>query len=251
MGHWYDKSGKACHTIRKGVVVRDTTLRDARALNLVPSVSEVLSIIAKPALENWKQDQSMMAALTLSRAIGEDDATYLARVRHDGRRQAQEAANEGTRIHSAVEKWFLGQSVPAEYWPHVSATRDALQGIFPDVHDWVSEKSFAHPLGFGGCSDLHSPSTGIVVDFKSTDKKRDSDKRLHYDQNYQLAAYQRGLNLIENDGAYDCANIFISRTEPGTVFTHIWRTEDIAQGWRVFEAALRLWKAVKGYTGEW
>lgn len=248
MGHWYDQSGKACHTIRKGVVVRDTTLRDARALNLVPSVSEVLSIIAKPGLEVWKSNQTMLASLTLPKVTGEDEATYLARIRSDSRRQAQEAANEGTRIHAAVEKWFLGQSVPAEYWPHVSATRDALQDMFPDVHDWVSEKSFAHPLGFGGCCDLHSPSTGIVVDFKSTDKKRDSDKRLHYDQHWQLAAYRRGLNLPWSE---PCANIFISRTEPGTVFTHVWTPEQIGHGEDVFRAALQLWKAIKGYTGEW
>jgi hypothetical protein len=248
MGHWYDQSGKACHTIRKGVVVRDTTLRDARALNLVPSVSEVLSIIAKPGLEVWKSNQTMLASLTLPKIIGEDEATYLSRIRSDSRKQAQEAANEGTRIHAAVEKWFLGQSVPTEYWPHVSATRDALQDMFPDVHDWVSEKSFAHPLGFGGCSDLHSPSTGIVVDFKSTDKKRDSGKRLHYDQNYQLAAYQVGLRLTSPS---TCANVFIGRTEPGTTFSHIWKPEEIQQGWRVFQSALNLWKAVKGYTGEW
>ena len=251
MGHWYSRSGKACHTIRKGVVVRDTTLRDARALNLVPSVSEVLSIIAKPGLERWKEEQVLMASQTLPKVDGEDEATYLARIRSDSRRQAQEAANEGTRIHASVEKWFTGGSVPAEHWLHVEATRDALAQLFPNVQDWVSEKSFAHPLGFGGCCDMHSPSTGIVVDFKTTDKKSGSDKRLHYDQNYQLAAYKAGLFQRDGGGDMPCANIFISRTEPGTVFTHVWTPEEISQGWRVFYAALALWKAVKGYSGEW
>ena len=44
-----------------------------------------------------------------------------------------------------------------------------LRRLFPDVDDWRAEDSFGHESGFGGKVDLHSPSTGIVVDYKGKD----------------------------------------------------------------------------------
>lgn len=252
MAHYYSRDGRPTHTLQgKNGLQRETTLKDARRLLLVPSVSEVLSVIARPGLEAWKSEQIMMAALTLPKLHGEDEATYLARIRQDSRRQAQEAANEGTRIHASVEKFYLGKSIPPEHWPQVEAATNAVRTLFPDVHDWQPERTFAHLLGFGGCCDLHSPSTGTVVDFKTTDKDRASDKRLAYDQYYQLAAYQVGLGLHECHGHSVCANVFISRTEPGIAFTHVWQTYDIERGWNVFKAALALWKELKSYNGGW
>jgi len=46
---------------------RNTTLRDARTMNLVPSVTTILNIAAKPALLAWMQQQVLYAALTLPR----------------------------------------------------------------------------------------------------------------------------------------------------------------------------------------
>src|SRR5262249_48688686 len=138
-----------------------------------------------------------------------------------------------------------------------------LKRLFPDVHDWVSEKSFAHPLGFGGKVDLHSPSSGIVVDFKTKDgdfTELDSygkPKKLAWDQNIQLAAYQVGLNLrsimcpnprifsgeildkaVPNVPKFQqCANLFVSRTHPGAVRSHVWSAEEVADGWRTFACA--------------
>jgi len=111
------------------------------------------------------------------------------------------------------------------------------------VDDWIAEASFAHESGYGGKVDLHSPSTGIVVDYKSTDAGRGSAKRFHYDQHWQLAAYQYGLKLQANK----CGNIFVSRTDPGVVFSHVWGVAEISEGLSVFQAALDLWKRLKKY----
>lgn len=237
--HWYDRSGAAAHSTNG----RATTLRDARKLGLCPSVTTVLGILDKPALTEWKVRQGILAALTLPRNESEPEETYLARILIDSKQQAQSAADEGTRIHDAIEQHFLGGTVPEEYRPHLKAVRSALWQSFPGVTDWVAEKSFAHPSGYGGKVDLHSPSTGIVVDYKGKDIAPEDTKRLAYDQHYQLAAYQHGLGLKPTIGC----NLFISRTHPGHVVPHLWTEVEMARGLTVFQAALALWKAVKSY----
>jgi hypothetical protein len=87
---------------------RPTTLRDARKLNLVPSVTTIMSVAAKPGLEAWKMNQMMMAALTLPRAPDEPEADFIDRIQKDAKEQAKMAAERGTAIHEALEKFYEG-----------------------------------------------------------------------------------------------------------------------------------------------
>lgn len=243
-GHWYDRAGKPCYqqTTAKGAL-RGTDLRDARKLSLCPSVTTVLSVLDKPALTTWKVKQGILAALTLTRDPNESDDDFIARLVTDSKAQAKAAAEEGSRIHDALECAVKRQPYPTQYAEHVQGALARLAEMFPGVNDWVAEKSFAHPSGFGGKVDLHSPSTGIVADYKSTDEKAGSLKRFHWDQHYQLAAYQNGLHLPRTE----CGNIFVSRTDPGAAFGHKWTADEIEDGWSVFSSALALWKALKKF----
>lgn len=242
--HWYSRAGAPAYEVcGAGGFPRPTTLRDARKVGLVPSVTTVLSVIAKPQLEAWKVKQGILAALTLPRIDGEAEEAWLARITADSQQQVVDAADEGTRIHDAIEASFKGKPYPAKYQPHVQAAREALTATFPGVADWVAEASFAHVSGYGGKVDLHSPSAGIVVDWKGKDGDFSDGKKLAYDQHYQLAAYQDGLILPRNV----CANGFVSRTHPGEVRLHVWKREEIEQGAQVFAQALALWKAIKGF----
>lgn len=246
--HWYGRDGSVAYEQRtKAGGLRPTTLSDARKIGLVPSTTTILQVLDKPALTNWKVDQGIMAALTLPRVEGETEAEFLARVKLDSQEQAKAAADEGTKIHDALELAYKGEVYPAKYGPHVDAVRAELAKLFPSVADWIPERSFGSPLGYGGKVDLHSPSSGIVVDFKGKDGDFSDGKKLAYDQHYQLAAYQQGLKLPRNV----CANLFVSRTHPGKVASHVWSEADMEQGWQVFQAALQLWIAVKKYNPAW
>ena len=59
--HWYTRNGVPQYTVeaKKGGQ-RNTTLRDARAMGLVPSVTTILNIIAKPGLTLWLQQQVLL-----------------------------------------------------------------------------------------------------------------------------------------------------------------------------------------------
>lgn len=242
--HWYAPDGSPFYTIRSATgAERSVTLRDARKIGAVPSVTTVLQVLAKPALEAWKVRQGILAALTLTRSDDEPDDAYLARVLADSNAQAKAAAEEGTRIHDAIEQGMRGQYVIDAYMPHVDAVRARLAELFPHVTDWTAEQSFAHSSGFGGKVDLHSPSTGIVVDYKGKDGDFTDGKKLAYDQHYQLAAYQHGLRLPTNV----CANLFVSRTHPGCVAHHVWTADDIRDGLAIFLDTLSLWKRLRRY----
>lgn len=243
-GHWYKRDGSPCYEIAtKDGGVRGVNLRWDRHLGLVPSVTTVLQVLAKPALERWKREQVAMSALTLPRVDGETSDALLRRIEQDSSAQAKAAAEEGTRIHDAIEQSFKGHYVPESYAPHVDAVRARIAELFPDVRDWTAETSFAHPIGFGGKVDLHSPSTGIVIDYKGKDGDFSDGKKLAYDQHYQLAAYQFGLGFP----AYVCCNLFVSRTHPGCVAHHVWSEEQVGEGLGIFMDALSLWKRLKRY----
>ncbi len=242
--HWYDQEGSPAYETRaKSGFMRPTTLTDARKFGYVPSVTTVLNVLSKEALITWLVDQAIYAALTMPRIAGETEQDYIARIRVDGRAQAKAAAEEGNRIHAACEEHFLSGDVAPRYRPHVDGAIAELARLFPGVDDWIAEDSFCHASGFGGKVDLHSPSTGIVVDYKTKDGDFSDGKKLAYDQHWQLAAYNRGLRLPPNK----CANIFVSRTHPGKVASHVWTQTSIDEGWAVFEAALTVWKRLKKY----
>jgi hypothetical protein len=240
-GHWYTKSGEPCYEING----RGTTLRDARKLSLVPSVTTVLNVVAKPALTNWLVIQGIMAALTGTRDGDESDEAYISRILADSKAQAKAAAETGSHIHDACERMSKGLTVPEQYLPHATAAHAELKRLFPDINDWIAEASFAHPLGFGGKIDLRSPSTGIIADYKSKDGDFSDGKKLAWDQNWQLGAYQVGSGF--SPGHERGAAIFVSRTHPGCVASHVWSAEDMAKGWRTFEAALALWKCTANF----
>ena len=244
MGHFYARDGSPKHFVTaKNGTIRDSTIADAKKNGWVPSVTEILNILDKPALTNWKVEQAILSALTMPRDPLESEPDYLARIKRDSGQQAKEAAEEGSRIHDAIDASFKGLPFDSRYIPHVEGVRAKLAELYPDINDWVTERTFASPLGYGGCCDIHSPSTGIVGDHKGKDLAPGDTKRLAYDQDRQIAAYNRGLGLPENEGF----NLFVSRTHPGHVVAHVWTKEQLADAWEVFRAALALWKAVKKF----
>jgi len=65
--HWYLKSGEPYHQVLRadGKGLRDVTLKDAKKVGAMRSVTSVLRVVAKPGLESWKIEQGIMSALTL------------------------------------------------------------------------------------------------------------------------------------------------------------------------------------------
>jgi hypothetical protein len=233
--HWYTRDGVPRYTvIGKNGKERATTLRDARTENLVPSVTTILNVAAKPALTQWLQKQVLLAALTLPRRTDEPEDEWIARIMDDSKEQGRAAADAGTDIHASIQSFYEG--VPtSRHEEHVKGCVEVIREHFGN-QAWIAERAFAHEIGFGGKCDLHA--VNIVVDVKTKDFS-DPAKVDAYDEHLmQLSAYRVGLGM---PGAR-CANVFVSRSVPGLVKVVEWSEEDLARGWQMFSALLKFWQ---------
>lgn len=252
-GHFYDaKTGEPVYEVpnkSKPGTMRPATLRDARNPErpLVASVTTIMQVLAKPALINWKIRQAILASLTYPRPaeMGEDD--WISAIIDDAERQAKEAADLGTRIHAAIQGAYEGELWSPDLQEFCYHTLMAVEKEF-GKRTWIPEKSFAHPLGYGGKVDIQDEQGLIVADFKSTSLNGDKLKKAGYDEHIlQLAAYRLGLGLERAT----LANIYISTTVPGEVFIKLWSDEDAMNATKQWLALLAFWKEWKNFkSGE-
>ena len=152
--------------------------------------------------------QVLHAALTLPLVPGETEDAYLARIMADSREQAKRAAERGTAIHAAIQAAYEGKPF-TDYGEHVIGTGEAVAkwaGI--GDFDWDVEKTFAHPLGYGGKIDIST--TSFVADFKTTEKDLETIK-VWDEHALQLAAYRHGIGAP----TARCAIVYVSVLKPG------------------------------------
>jgi hypothetical protein len=236
-GHWYTKDGSPAYTTVGKTGERPTTLRDARKLGLLPSVTTINGQLSKAGLNSWLQQQVLLAALTLPRLDGEGEQEWLARVMQDSKATGREAAERGTAIHAIIEGYFEQVYMP-EKPAYLSNIDKALSDAFGEQL-WLSEKSFAHNLGFGGKCDLMSKD-GFVVDFKT--KETDLDKiDVYFEHEMQLAAYREGLGVP----TARCAIVFVNALTNQVKLIEI-EEDKLKNGWECFQHLLRVYQIKNG-----
>jgi hypothetical protein len=236
-GHWYTKDGSPAYTTIGKTGERPTTLRDARKLGLLPSVTTINGMLSKAGLDTWKQQQVLLAALTLPRLDGESEQEWLARVMQDSKATGREAAERGTAIHAVIEGYF-----EQVYMPEKPAYLDGIDKTLRDAFGeqlWLSEKSFAHNLGFGGKCDLMS-ANGFVVDFKTKDTNLDKVD-VYFEHEMQLAAYREGLGVP----TARCAIVFVNGTTNQVKLIEV-EEEKLKNGWECFQHLLRVYQIKNG-----
>ena len=237
-GHWYDKDGKPCYEIAgKDGTLRGTTLRDARKLNLYPSVTTVYGVLDKPGLKPYFRKEMFLATATTPRLPGMSDDDYFVECCKWADEHSLLAREAGTDVHGSIEAHIKGKLVPPEHFDICNKIVIELEKVSIPLMYGKAERSFAHPAGFGGKIDASGETW--VVDFKT---KARLDKKLAYDQNIQLAAYAWGLGIE----APRLLNVFVG-IEDGQVVVHEWDAVECAKGLEVFKLTLALWQAVKGY----
>jgi hypothetical protein len=181
-----------------------------------------------------------MAALTMPRVEGETEQEYIARIIRDSKEQGQKAAEEGTRIHGAIEQHYLTGTHPIEYGTHVVAVVTAVEERF-GKQEWIAEKSFGTDL-YGGKVDLHAEN--LVIDFKTKEFTEDKLPEAYDENVIQLAAYRAGLGYYEAR----CANVFVSRNVPGLVHIVEHDEEALERGWNMYSHLLLLWMNLKRFN---
>jgi hypothetical protein len=233
-GHWYDKDGNPQYTIiGANGKERDTDLRDARKLGLVPSVTTILKVAAAPALDIYKQQQLLKAVAEVPRLDEEPEKEWFSRIVKTSKEAGDKHMDRGTSMHNEIEDYFNKRQ--REFPDFAKETYFAVVKEFGS-QNWVTEKSFAFD-GFGGKVDLHAED--IVIDFKT--KEVVDDKTVCYDEQLmQLAAYRIGLELPDAL----CANVFVDLQGNVKIIKH--DESDIQKAWLMFTHLLAFYRIKNG-----
>lgn len=257
--HWYHPDGTPMHEVERadGKGRRPTNLRDARKLGLYPSVTNVLAVLAKPGLDAWKQEKVVLAALTLPRRPGESESDFAERVVLSMTRQVGDAAELGSAVHRAIERYAQSGDLPEN--PDVARLFEPARQWFDaevtQVH--TVEAAVSHPeWGYAGRVDLVATlrTTGrpTVIDFKTQKTRR--DRKGNFAPGFyevwplQLEAYRQALVAVDPklSGA-ETASVVIGSTEPVPVVTRVWDPLEAPARFRAFLAARQLWVFTRGY----
>jgi len=254
--HWYSLDGKPCHTVpnKDGDGTRTTTLRDARKLNLLPSVTTIIGILDKPQLTKWKMREAAKAAIAIPGPQGEEPLDRFAdRAIEHAMSQVGEAADLGTKIHNAIENLMRGsaEEPSEELRPYVKPVLDWMRQVGVKVtHSEIVLVNAVH--GFAGRVDaLFTWGDAFgklgILDFK-TKKTKEGEKVEAYDEHLlQLAAYAAthyGAGQLQHVVA---ANLFISSTEPGRLEVVKHDKEKMVAAYEAFTQMCAVWRFRKGY----
>jgi hypothetical protein len=250
--HWYGRDGMPMHTVPslKGEP-RATTVRDARKLGLLPSVTNILGVIAKPELTAWLQEQVVLAALTLPRIAGESENDFAKRVVVDSQTTRDSAADFGTAFHHGAERVALTLEVdPTDpLAPWLTLYRDWFQASCARLV-WTERVLVNPELGYAGTGDLlieHMDHGLTLVDLKTQGIKVATGPSVYRSWGYQLAAYRKALGQ-----PVKCMNLIVNSREPHLPVEVPWNDVDMERNWAAFEAARRLWVIEKNYdASEW
>lgn len=247
--HWYDRAGRSCHTVigSSTGLPRQTTLRDARQMNLIPSVTNVLGMKAKPALMTWLQDNAIISALNTPQNIGEPEAQWHSRIAEEANRIGREAAGWGTLLHEQIEQFatggaFMGSGEILEYVAGYEVWhRQNVESVIS------AEQSVVGPIGYAGRLDLHVMMVGgrrAVIDAKSQQLKGKAKGNFYLEWSMQLAAYADCLRE-PGEPLPQLISVIIPSDVPGPVQVKIWDNGEAAL--EAFHACFTLWCFDKGY----
>ena len=252
-GHWYDQHGNQIAEVERssGKGMRKPTLRDARKNNWGPGVTTIIGCAAAPGLNRWRQHRTADSAVSLPMFAGESKEDWYGRVIEDAAQTAKDAAEEGSRIHAAIEQHYRGEEFDKFYRGHVLSVVDLIEEHCPTattLHPWLAEEGVAHPWGYGTRVDLASEAW--VLDFKTRDGNQEKvGGMITYESHWmQLAATRQALG---GDTHKRCAIVYISRTHPG-ICSFVEVTEDeLERGLAMFKAQLDYWQAKQRHKPNW
>lgn len=260
--HWYYSDGRACHTVAnksKPGTERNTTLKDARKLRLLPSVTTLMKILDRPGLNNWRCEMAVLAALTLPMKEGETPDAFARRVATDADSIRDEAADFGKSIHYHTEiyaKWladpigkFITEAMPAKAKPFMENVVNWFEENIDDTQPISAERVVVnHALGYAGLRDLkatHRTHGLCVIDFKTQGVKPGGKINFYPEWVKQLAAYD-----LADGGDAKLLSVAINSKEPQPLEEKLWSDEEAARARKSMELTALLWMVERNYVPE-
>jgi hypothetical protein len=244
--HWYLQDGTPFYTIKSknGSGLRDVTIKDAKKVKALYSVTTIIGQLNKPKLENWKLNQLLEAVLKTSDTVDFKQDFWKSKVWEVYTDLTSQYSKKGNAIHNKLEEYFKNGIVNDEDSGFILPVSELVNSLGFDLLE--PEQSFACGQGFGGKIDLILESVEnnkkAIIYFKTKQGVDLGPQLLYNDYLMQLAAYREAI-----DKEADCYNLLISATHPGIVYLHKWTEEELQRGWKMFKHLLEYTKIVKNY----
>ena len=246
--HWYTLAAQPMH---------EAGLRDARKLNLLPSITTVLKELSATGLEIWKQNQLLTAQHENPRHESEPLDDYFRRVVAISREVVTEAADRGTAIHDAAERALKGEAVDAGGDELVAVVVEWVKANIPNV---IATERVVVSLGMGlagrmDCLAELKDLGPVVIDFKTRkfkEYKRTGWRAGWYDKDIlQLAFYASCV-----PGGARVANVGIN-THPDapigaehSIDFNLWPENEQAEALEIVRSVVRVWQWRHKYRPE-
>lgn len=242
--HWYTDKGESAY---------NATLREARKQNLLPSVTTIMKAWPAPQLEIWKQEQIVLAALTMpeqERAKHKDVNELAKAIIESSKEEGIRAADFGTRMHDYIDFWITDRCESRIVdKPMVPYLECFAKWYDENVAELVMAESVVTDLkrGYAGRIDA-------VVKLKNGNKAlwdikcrsvKNGKPALYDSMIMQLAAYN--LCLAQQEvWVNEYISITINRDKPEPPYIYSWSPRELLVGIDNWELCRQLWKATLG-----
>jgi hypothetical protein len=153
---------------------------------LVPSVTNVIGILDKPALPRWSAKLVAERAMQMKHSLsGMDDGDIVDMLKSAPWSRSKRASDRGTDIHAYLEARLTGvrpEALSDDALPYKAAADDWFEQVGKSLDDVQTEVTLFNPL-YAGTTDLIATLNGkrVIADFKTS-------KAIYDEAALQLAA---------------------------------------------------------------
>ena len=136
--HWYDKDANPMHEVlaADGKKMVKTTLRQARKLNLFPSVTSIFKLINKSGLNEWKMNHLLkVVQKTGITGSGLSLAEFKTLLLSHCEDEMTSDRDEGTEIHKEIEQFLKRDEKPVDdkHYYICSQVRSIIANCFNEI----------------------------------------------------------------------------------------------------------------------
>ena len=253
-GHWYYPDGRPCHTVERadGSGERNTTLRDARKLGLLPSVTTITKIVDNPGLSRWKQDRLVQACIDNPISPGENPDSYRERIKQAAQRTMIDARVFGSKFHAAVETLANTGYIKSEYediWEWVAGYCQWVKDN--DVRVLQAEVTCVNNrVGYAGQLDAVAKVRGVttLIDYKSQSVGEGKKPNFYDSWGWQLAAYREANWPDRPIKIKQVISLAVNSQRPGEIWEKVWTRSELNDAWKAFRYSAKVWQATNSYT---
>lgn len=272
--HWYNKDGSPQHTVpykdKKRAAageMKRTTLTDARGMGLLPSVTNIMGMMAKPALDDWRQEQLLIAASNnqYNPQIHPDLATWMRQVHSDAQTIVEEARAIGQSAHSMIEDYARGLTFGVDPVGEY-AFRTMEEWFDRRVKEVIRTECTVTSDDYAGTLDMMAvleDDGAAIIDYKTRRGGWKMDRHgiwrcaTYPEDMIQLGAYRHAIceaqGVSFDDPEFGCLSVVVASEAPqnyrGTVpaMEHRWTVEEMRRGRDIFLNLVEAWKKLKSY----